>query len=90
MSVDLEAGGVQGVFALLATNVMDEHRPGLHRSFIRLGFANVGRSRRTAIAGVFVVVEIGNDVAGFTAFEGRGCLANGMNLIIAEEMGCCG
>ena len=90
VSVDLEAGGVQGVSVLFATNVVDEHRPGLHRSFIRLRFPNVGRSRQTAIAGVLVVVEIGNDVAGLTAFQGGGCLAGGMKLIIAEEMGCCG
>ena len=90
MSVDLKARGVQGVFVLLATNIMDEHGPGLRWSFIRLRFANVARRRKTAIAGVFVVIEIGNDVAGLRTFEGCTCLAGGMDLIIAEEVGCCG
>ena len=69
---------------------MDEHRPGLDRSFIRLGFANVGGSGKTAIAGVFVVVEIGNDVVDLMALEGCGCLGGGMELVVAEEMGCSG
>ena len=91
MLVDLEAGSVQGVFVLFATDIMDEHGPGFGRSFIGFRFANVGGSGRTAIAGVFVVVEIGNDIAGLTAFEGGDCcLAGGMDLIIAEEVGCCG
>ena len=90
MIVDLEAGGVQGVLVLFAANIMDEHGPGLRRSFIGFRFANVARGGRTAIAGVFVVVEIGNDVAGLTAFEGGDWLAGGMDLIIAEEVGCGG
>lgn len=71
MFVDLEARFVQGVLVLLPTNVVYDHLSSLYRSLVRLWFANITRCRRTTIAGVFVVVEVGDHIVGPGCNQGR-------------------
>lgn len=71
MSVDLETRFVQGVLVLFTADVVHDHGPRLCWSLVGLWSANVGWCWRTAIARVFVVVELGDYIVGFTSFWSR-------------------
>lgn len=71
MRIDLKPRRVQGILILRAANIMHDHRSRLGRSLVCLGFANVGRRRRTAVAGILVVVELGDHITGLaTLWDG--------------------
>ena len=62
--IDLEACLVEAVVPFAPTDVVHERRSRLCRSLVRLGLAYVGRMRGAAVAGIFVVVEIREDIVG--------------------------
>lgn len=89
MSIDLEPRLVQAVLVLFSTNVVHDHRSRLGRSLVCLRSADVARCWETAIAGVFVVVEIRDYVVGLRSFRGRLARLDFV-VIVAQKMGCSG
>ena len=69
--IDLETRLVQGVLILFPADIMHDYRSRLGGSLVRLRLVHVGRCRETAIAGVFVVVEVGDHVVGLGSLKAR-------------------
>ena len=71
MCIDLKTRRVQGILILGAANIMHDRRSWLTRSFVCLRFADVARRRRTTVAGILVVVELGDHITGLATLWDR-------------------
>lgn len=65
MMVDLETGFIQAILILCPSNVVNGQRQSFGDSTVTLRVVNIGRRGTASITGVFVIVEIGNDIVNF-------------------------
>lgn len=79
MLVYLEASFVECILVFSASNVMDKHRASFGGPLKGLWFAYIGGRWKTSITGIFVVIEVGNDMVKVLRLRllREGCLVQG-------------
>ena len=95
--VHLEPRRVQRILILLPADVVHGHGPGLRRPLVRFRLADVARRRGASVAGILVVVEVGDHVAGLASFRGRLAHVDFVAVVVvfvvvavAQKVGCSG
>ena len=78
VAVDLEAVSVKGVLVFLTADVLDDDVQWFARPLVRLRLSDVGRLWLAPVAGIFVVIQLGENIVGFTRGTGGGYVGLGL------------